>query len=84
MAKEKVSEIFQFWEKYSAAGLNMTGPLKVGDKISIEGPETSFEQEVASMQIDRNPVQEVKTGDSVGLGVKQPVKPGDIVYKIAE
>jgi translation elongation factor EF-1alpha len=82
MTKEKVAEIFQFWEKYSAAGLNMTGSLKMGDKISIEGPETSFEQEVTSMQIDRNPVQTVKAGDSVGLEVTQPVKPGDTVYKI--
>ena len=36
------------------------------------------------MQIDRNPVEIVKTGDAVGIKVKDRVREHDVVYKIPE
>jgi translation initiation factor IF-2 len=54
----------------------------VGDKIRIQGYTTSFEQVIDSMQIDREPVQEAGVGQSVGIKVKERVRPNDVVYKL--
>ncbi|GAI15070.1 unnamed protein product, partial [marine sediment metagenome] len=57
---------------------------KVGDTIHIKGHTTDFEQEIESMQIENEPVKEAKSGDSIGIKVKERVRPHDLVYKVIE
>ena len=80
-----MGKVFTYFAKIGVAGIKLTdGTLRIGDKISIEGATTNFEQEVESMQIDRTPVEEAKPGDSIGIKVKDRVRPNDVVYKIVE
>ncbi|MEM3586869.1 MAG: hypothetical protein QXO71_06040, partial [Candidatus Jordarchaeaceae archaeon] len=58
--------------------------LSVGDTIRIVGATTDFQQKVESMQIEKVSVQKAKAGDSVGIKVKERVRPNDIVYKLSE
>ncbi len=48
------------------------------------GDSDDFEQEVESMQIENESVQEAKKGDSIGLKVKERVRRKDVVYKLVE
>lgn len=85
MAEEKlteVGEVFTYFSQVSVAGIKMTGTIKVGDKIKIKGATTDFEMTVDSMQVDRQPVQEAKSGDSIGIKVPDKVRGGDKVYKV--
>jgi putative protease len=64
------------------AVLALEKPLKVGDRIRIEGGETNFEQEVKSMEIDHKKVKKAKKGDPVAVLVDQKVHEGYRVYKL--
>jgi translation initiation factor IF-2 len=85
MEKEKVGEVFTYFSKPGVAGIKLTdGSLSIGDKISIEGATTNFEQGLDSMQIDKEAVETADPGQSIGVKVKDRVRPNDVVYKIVE
>jgi putative protease len=84
MEKDEIGKVSHFFSKINVAIVDLTSTLKVGDKISIEGPATSFEQIVDSMQIEHENVEEAKKGQSIGLKVTDKVREKDVVYKITE
>ncbi len=84
MQEQLIGTVSDFFAKPVVAGIELTGPLKVGDKISIKGHTTGLEMVVGSMQIKNATVQEAKAGDSIGIKVTDRVRKGDHVYKIVE
>lgn len=82
MAKKLIGKISHFFSKIGVAVLELSGELKAGDKISIEGRGQAVEQKVESMQVEHKNIETAKKGDSVGLKTEEPVKPGDKVYKL--
>jgi translation initiation factor IF-2 len=83
MEREKVGEVFKYWGKIGVAGVKVTeGFMQIGDTIQIQGATTNFEQKIDSMQIEKTPVDKAIKGQTVGIKVKDVVRPGDIVYKI--
>tara|TARA_Y100000310_G_scaffold277708_1_gene295659 strand:+ start:2400 stop:2657 length:258 start_codon:yes stop_codon:yes gene_type:complete len=84
MSEEKqIGKVFSFFSKIGVAAIEITDDnLALGDKIRIKGATTDFEQEIDSMQIEGNEVQEVSSGKSVGIKVKDKVRPGDLIYKV--
>ena len=81
--KKLVGKITHYFTKIGVAVIDLEAPLSVGDEISIEGATTNFTQTVDSMQIEHEEVEAAKKGDSVGLKVKDRVRGGDNVYKVA-
>ena len=80
---EEVGKVFQFFAKINVAAINITtGTLKVGDTIRIKGATTNFTQQIDSMEIDRQKVDSAGAGQSIGIKVKDRVRPHDIVYKL--
>jgi len=59
------------------------GGLKVGDRIWIKGHTTNLKLTVASMQINHQPVQEIRKGDEAGVKVSARARRGDRVYLIS-
>jgi translation elongation factor EF-1alpha len=84
MAEKEVGKVSDFFAHPVVAGIDMTGSLKVGDKIHIQGHTTDIEMVIASMQIDNQNVNEAKKGDSVGVKVPERVRRGDTVYKVTD
>jgi translation initiation factor IF-2 len=82
MAETEVGRVSDFFAHPVVAGIDMTGSLKVGDKIHIKGHTTDIEMVIASMQINNKDVTEAKKGDSVGIKVPERVRPGDTVYVV--
>ncbi len=80
---EKVGDVSHFFSKIGVAIIEVTAPLKVGDRIAIRGMTTNLEQTITSMEIEHASVKEAKPGDSVGLKVDGRVRQGDIVYKLS-
>jgi len=56
--------------------------LAVGDTIHILRGERDFQQQVESLQVEKEQVNKIKSGEEAGMKVDQPVKPGDAIYKI--
>ncbi|MFO8132332.1 MAG: EF-Tu/IF-2/RF-3 family GTPase [Thermoplasmatota archaeon] len=83
--EEKVGEVEHYFTDISVAAIKITdGSLHVGDTIHIVGATTDFSQPVRSMEIDQTSVDEVSTGDEVGIKTVQRVREGDTVYLVVE
>jgi selenocysteine-specific translation elongation factor len=83
MPEKEVGKVSDFFAHPVVAGIDMTGTVKVGDKIHIKGHTTDIELDVTSMQINNQNVTEAKKGDSVGIKVPERVRPGDTVYVVS-
>jgi len=85
MAEEKVAVVVKFFVKPSVAALEVTGGnIRKGDRLRYKGHTTDFTEEVASMEMDNQPVDEAKCGDLIGLKVKERARENDKVYKVVE
>lgn len=81
---EKIGDVSHYFTRINVAVIDLTDALKIGDRITVRGMTTNFDQTVESMQIEHKTVKEANKGDSIGLKVDERVREGDIVYKIVE
>jgi len=84
MPEEEVGKVSDFFAHPVVAGIELSGTLKVGDKVHIKGHTTDMELIVDSMQINNVDVQEARAGDSVGVKVAERVRRGDTVYRVTD
>jgi putative protease len=84
MPEKTIGKVEDFFSRPVVAGVDMTGTLKVGDKVHIMGHTTDIEMVIESMQIDNADVTKAKKGDSVGIKVPDRVRRGDTVYKVTD
>ena len=84
MPEEEIGKVSDFFAHPVVAGVDLTGTLKVGDRIHIKGHTTDLEMTVSSMQINNVNVTEAKAGDAVGIKVTERVRHGDIIYKVTD
>ena len=84
MPEVEIGKVSDFFARPVVAGIELTAPLKVGDKIHITGHTTDMEVTIESMQINNVNVQEGKAGDAVGIKVSDRARRGDIVYKVTD
>jgi selenocysteine-specific translation elongation factor len=84
MQEQEIGKVSDFFAHPVVAAIELTAPLKVGDKIHFKGHTTDLEVVVESMQIENQNVEEAKAGDSVGVKVSDRVRKTDTVYKITE
>ena len=83
MAEVLIGKVTDYFAKIGVAALIINnGELSLGDTIHFVGYTTDFEQKINSMQIDLQPVDSAKTGDGIGIKVKDRVRHGDKVYKV--
>jgi translation elongation factor EF-1alpha len=81
MEEKKIGTVMDYFAKIGVVAFHVEGDgLKVGDTIHIKGHTT--DQQIASMQIDRDAIQEAKPGDDIGIKVKDRVRKGDTIYKV--
>jgi len=82
MPDVEIGNVTDFFAKPVVAGIELSGTLRIGDKIHIKGSTTDMEFTVESMQIERVNIAEAKPGDLVGIKVLDRVRRGDKVYKV--
>jgi putative protease len=82
--EKEIGKITHYFGKIQVGVIELSDELKVGDTIKIVGHDREFTQTVSSMQIEHQNVDRAGAGEAVGLKVDQPVKEGDIVYKVTE
>lgn len=80
---ELIGEVIHYFGEVEAAIIKLSDDLAVGDEIRIVGgKDTDFTQEVTSMEIDREKVEEAGDGEEVGIQVDEKVREGYEVYKM--
>ena len=84
MPEEIIGKVSDFFARPVVAGIELSGVLKQGDKIHIQGHTTDLEMVIDSMQINNVAVAEAKAGDAIGIKVSDRVRRGDKVFKIID
>ena len=83
MTETKIGTVTHYWSHLHVAGVTITdGALHKGDRIHVRGHTSDFIQDVGSMQIDHETVDEAKAGDQIGLRVSEHAREHDTVYLI--
>ncbi len=83
MAEVELGKVTHYFGKIGVAAIEITqDTLSVGDTIHIKGHTSDFRQQVDSMQIDGQSVEEVTVGQSVGIKVTEHAREHDMVYKV--
>ena len=80
---DRVGEVDHYFANIDVIAFKLEKPLKIGERIIIESPNGLFEQELISMQINRQDVKTAKRGDDVGIKVKFKPLQGGSVYKVS-
>ncbi len=81
---DKVGSISKYFKKPGVAAIELEDTLEVGDKVKFKGEHTDFEQKIESMEIDREEVEKADQGESVGVKVKERVRPNDEVLIVED
>lgn len=79
-----IGKVIHYWTRLGVAGVDLTGTLKMDDRVHFLGATTDFEQRVTSMQLNRRFINQAGEGQQVGILVADRVRPGDIVYLVEE
>jgi len=84
MPEEAVGKVMDFFARPVVAGIDVTAPIKVGDRVHIKGHTTDLEFTIESMQIDNVNVETAKAGDAIGIKLSDRARRGDVVYKVID
>ena len=82
MPEVEVGMVSDFFAQPVVAGIDLSGTVKNGDKIHIEGHTTNIEMTITSMEIDHVHVEKAEKGQSIGIKVPDRVRRGDKVYRV--
>lgn len=80
----EIGKVAHYYNHLHVAVLALTDALKLGDKIHIVGHSTDLTERVASMEVERHPVEWVDAGAEVAITVIEPVHEHDHVYRVIE
>jgi putative protease len=85
MEEIKVGVVKNYFAKPSVAAIEVTeGEFQVGDVIWFKGHTTDFQQEVKSIQEEKETISKAVKGQLVGVQVKERVRTNDLVYRVAD
>jgi len=84
MEKKEIGKVSHYFGGPGVAAIELSGELRVGDRIAFAGHTTDFEMVVQSMQIEHASVEKAGAGESVGIRVAQRVREHDVVFRIVE
>ena len=84
MEETEIGTVSHFFNKINVAVIKLSTDVKIGEHLHFRGSNVDFEQNLESMQIEHEKVSKAKSGESIGLKVKDAVREGDKVYRIIE
>jgi acyl-CoA hydrolase len=78
----RIGEITHYYNQINVAVIYLSGPIRIGDVIHILGRTTDFRQNVTSLQIEHQSIEEAGPSQEVALKVTRRVRKGDKVFKL--
>lgn len=83
MAEQEIGKVVHYFGRIQVAGIELTdGELQLGDTIHVVGHTSDFTQTVDSMQIENQPVESARAGQTIGIKVAQQARENDRVFKV--
>ena len=84
MREVEVGTVTHYWSHLGVAGVHLTEPLDVGDRIHVLGHTSDFEQCVGTMEVEHHRIIHADPGADVGVHVADHAREHDHVYKLVE
>jgi hypothetical protein len=84
MEYQYVGVVTHYFDRISVAVILLEQELYLDDWILIQGPRTSVEQQVQSMQINHQGIDKGQPGEEIALKVDNAVREGDEVFLIVQ
>ncbi len=78
---DAIGTVTHYFSHLGVAGIRLTAPLAVGERIHIRGHTTDLVQTVASMEIEHARMERAGPGDDVALKVDDHVRDRDRIYR---
>jgi len=78
---EAIGSVIHWYGHLSVAGVRLTAPLAVGERIHIRGHTTDLVETVSSMAIEHTKVEGAGPGDDVALAVAGHVHDHDLIFR---
>ncbi len=83
MPEQLIGTVVHFFKGPSVAVVRITdGELAVGDRVRFHGHTTEFIEQVTSMEVNHQKVQQAKPGDEVAIQVADRARQHDQVFKV--
>ncbi len=79
--EKEIGKVTHYFNNIGVAIIELSDDLRLNDEIRIKGGIKDFTEEVTSMEIDREKVEEAHAGDAVGIKLNDAVREGYRVYK---
>lgn len=80
MTSKLIGKVTHYYDKIGVAVVDLSGALKVGDKIKLVKGDEEIDQDVESIQVDGKDIKSAKKGESIGLKVEKPIARKAEVY----
>lgn len=78
-----IGKVVHYYDKLGVAIVDLaSGGIKLGDEVKFKRGDEEFSQKIDSLQVEHQIVDSVKKGDSFGLKVEKPTKPGTEVFLV--
>jgi translation elongation factor EF-1alpha len=78
----RIGEITHYYNQINVAVIYLSGTIRIGDDIHILGRTTDYRQNVTSLQIEHQSIEEASPSQEVALKVTRRVRRGDKVFKL--
>jgi putative protease len=82
MAEKEIGRVTNYFSKIAVAVIELTGSIQLGDVIRVTGGDRDFQQQVASMQVEHQPIENAQAGQEIAIKLDEKARPGDTVYKV--
>lgn len=82
MESIRIGEITHYYNQINVAVIYLSGTIRIGDDIHILGRTTDYRQNVTSLQIEHQSIEEASPSQEVALKVTRRVRRGDKVFKL--
>lgn len=77
---EAIGSVTHWYGHLSVAGVKLSAPLAVGDRIHVKGHTTDLVETIRSMEIDHHKVDRARPGDDVAVEVDGHVHEHDLIF----
>jgi hypothetical protein len=77
---QPIGEVTHYFDRIGVAVIHLWDGLATGDWVQIYGSMTNLVQQVESMQIDHQPIDEAFADQEIAMQVIDQVRKGDWVY----
>lgn len=82
MEEKIVGFVKHVFKRISVAVLEVSDNFEIGDNLRFTSKKEGFYQIASSMEVNHQKVNIARKGDDVAIKVDQPVKKGNLVFKV--